>query len=329
LLLSNQKIKPKSNLKLIKKLLIIIFILLSILTGCGYAPSYNNSFSNYADFTDIKKHKDVKNNLDELTETLPNLDYDAAIEQYSKLLPKDMSITKFKYFVIFSTLPPEETYSLIDNDVRNTITAVLNNYASVKPKIVTPVFLFGDFDSYKNFSLSNFDIAEADLSPYGFYKISKNVISIRYITWKGSISHELTHSLLQNDFPDMPSWFNEGFASLHEKATYRDGNLQGDFSWTLISLRRALSENTYTGLRQMMGSNDDEIYGKRGSYYYAQGRYLLMYLQEKGLLKDYYRQFRETYEKDSTGITQLEKILHKNLDEIDKDYLDYIQSFKE
>lgn len=314
---------------MLKKLLIVIFILLSILVGCSYTPSYSNSFLNFPDSSGNKKHTDIKNNLDELTETIPGFDYNPVIEKYSAILPKDMSITKFKYFVIFSDLSPEVTYTLIDNDVRNTISAVLDNYADVNPEKITPVFLFGDFDTYKNFSVNNFGIEETDLSPYGFYKISKNVISIRYITWKGSLSHELTHALVQNDFPDMPSWLNEGLASLHEKATFRNGNLQGDFSLRIISLRRAMSDNTYSGLRQMMESNDDVIYGKRGSYYYAQARYLLMYLQEKGLLQDYYKQFRKTYDKDITGITQLEKILNKNLDEIDKDYLDYIQSFKE
>src|SRR5437016_1372360 len=115
---------------MIKKVLIVLFILLSILAGCGYAPSYTHAL---ADSTDIKSHKDVKNNLDELTETLPKFDYSTVIAHYSKLLPKEITITKFKYFVIFSALSPEETYTLIDNDVRNTITSVLSNYASVKP----------------------------------------------------------------------------------------------------------------------------------------------------------------------------------------------------
>jgi hypothetical protein len=52
-----------------------------------------------------------------------------------------------------------------------------------------------------------------------------------------------------------------------------------------------------------------------------------MYLQSKGRLKDYYKTFKDTYEKDKTGISQLEKILKKPLDEIDDDYLDYVKSF--
>jgi hypothetical protein len=76
-----------------------------------------------------------------------------------------------------------------------------------------------------------------------------------------------------------------------------------------------------------METDDDELYGKRSAFYYAQARYLLMYLQEKGLLSDYYLSFRSTCHKDETGITQLEKILNKPLVKIDDDLLEYLKSF--
>ena len=127
----------------------------------------------------------------------------------------------------------------------------------------------------------------------------------------------------------MPSWFNEGIASLNEKSSFKNDELTGQFSWRIISLRNALSNNSYTGLRQLMESNDDELYGKRSSFYYAQARYLLMNLQKKGLLYDYYKSFRDTYAKDNTGISQIEAVWGKNLDEIDNEYLQYIRSFEE
>jgi hypothetical protein len=142
------------------------------------------------------------------------------------------------------------------------------------------------------------------------------------------VSHEITHSLIQHDFPDIPSWFNEGLAALHEKYIYKDGSMIGDFSWRIIALRRAFKENTYTGLKTLMETNDDELYGKRTSFYYAQSRYLLMFLQQKGLLRKYYKTFRETYSKDKTGISQLENISGESLAKINKEFVDYIKSFE-
>lgn len=307
-----------------KGFLIILFIILSVLMGCGNRSDIKPDI---ADSTVTRN--DIKENLPELEETFPNFDYNSIIKSQSKLIPDGMSITKFKYFVIFSDMNDELTYKLIDSDVRNTIDAMSNNYVNKLPDKVTPIYLFGEYDNYKEFVLKNYDIAEHDISPYGFFKISKNVIVIRYVSWKGSILHEITHCFIKADFPDAPSWFDEGFAALNEKSIYKNGNLVGDFSLRIIPLRRALSEDKYTGLEHLMETDDAELYGPRTSFYYAQARYLLMYLQENGMLEKYYKHFRDTYKDNNTGITQLKEITGKPMEQLDKEYLEYIKSFKQ
>jgi len=257
------------------------------------------------------------------------MNYEQVINRYAKNLNAGFSITKFRYFVIFSDLGEDLTYRLIDNDVRHVSLAVTNHFVKNLPDSVTPIFLFNDFDTYKNFSITNFKIDEDDLSPYGFYKISKNVIVIRYVSWKGSIVHEITHAFLHHDFPEIPSWFNEGIAALHEKSTHKNGELVGDFSWRILSLRRAFRENSYTGLKTLMKTNDEALYGKRSPFYYAQARFLFMYLQEKGLLYEYYSNFRDDFEKDENGITQLENVSGKKISDLNDELKSYIQSFKQ
>ncbi|MEO8512412.1 MAG: hypothetical protein ABI543_02510 [Ignavibacteria bacterium] len=301
---------------------------MALLLGCGIKPDGN--FELYSGTIDsTNRTGDEKNNLSELEETFPNLDYNKVIKEQSKIISSGMSITVFKYFVIFSDLDDELTYKLIDTDIRNTVEAMTNNYVNKLPDIVTPIYLFSEYDDYKEFVLKNYDIPENDISPYGFFKISKNVIVIRYVSWKGSILHEITHRFIKADFPNAPSWFDEGFASLNEKSVYKNGNLIGDFSLRIIPLRRAINEDTYTGLQYLMETNDNELYGKRAPYYYAQARYLLMYLQENGMLDKYYRNFRDTHENDNTGISQIKEITGKSLVELDEEYLNYIKSFKQ
>lgn len=302
-----------------KIILFVCFILL--LNSCS---KRNSSLENQKD----SQRTDIKKNLDELDEILPGYDYGTPLAPYYSSLPTGNSITKFKYFVVVSYLDQATTYSIIDNDIRYTIDAMVQNYCSSLPETVTPIILFDDYNTYKNFSTGVFNIPENDLSPYGFYKISKNMILIRYVSWKGSPGHEVTHTFTKKDFPEMPSWFDEGLASLHEKATYKNKKLVGDFSWRILSLRRAFNDNTYTGLRALMETNDDELYGKRSTFYYAQSRYLLMYLQEKNLLEKYYKKFRDTFDSDPTGISQLESLLGQSLESFDEKYVDYINSFK-
>lgn len=303
---------------------LIILISIALQSSCGQKRDLipDNSDS-------VNSRNDIKVTLSEIEDIYPGFDYSSVINEHSSIMPAGMSVTKFRQYVIFSDLNEELTYKLIDNDMRITIESMTANFVNKTPDEVTPVYLFEKFDKYKEFVLNNYDVEENDLSPYGFYKISKNVIIIRYVTWKGSILHELTHRFIRSDFPDAPSWFDEGFASLNEKSTFENGVLTGDFSLRIIPLRRAINEGTYTGLRQLMETNDDELYGKRTSYYYAQSRYLLMYLQQEGLLEKYYKYFRDNYKKDNSGIKQLQEITGKSLNTIDDALLNYLKSFKE
>jgi len=301
------------------------FFMCVILTGC--AVKNQNTQSGIDSAGTKKEITETRKSLDEIEEQIEGLDYQKVIDSNSSRIPKGFTITKFKYFVIISELPPEVTYSIIDNEIRHTIDGVEDSYTRKNPAEPIPFFLFSDFDEYKNFSLKYYGINDNDLSPYGYYKTSKKVIVVRFARWKGSISHEITHALIHPDFPNIPSWFDEGLASLHEQFTYRDGELIGVFSWRIVSLRRALEDSTYTTLNKLMSTNDEELYGKRSPFYYAQARYLLMYLQQKRLLRKYYSEFRDNFKRDETGIKQLEKITGERIGVIDKELVDYIRSF--
>lgn len=49
--------------------------------------------------------------------------------------------------------------------------------------------------------------------------------------------------------------------------------------------------------------------GERVGINYAQARYLMLYLQEKGLLQNYYRAFRDHARTDRDGVKTLEGIV--------------------
>ena len=69
-----------------------------------------------------------------------------------------------------------------------------------------------------------------------------------------------------------------------------------------------------------MTTDDETFYGEESGLNYAQARYFCMYLQEKGMLKKYYKKFRDNYEKDNTGISFAEELLNKTIRETDKDF---------
>jgi len=306
-----------------------VYILFLVLAGC--APKDNVKFDKDAN----GGGKPVTNieyetyNFAELEEVYENLDYDTPISDFSIKLDNSFRTIRFRYFVVFSNLEDKVTYQLIDSDIRNTVDVMMNNYIETRPDEVTAVFLFKDMASYKDFSIKEFGIEERDLSPYGFYKISRNVILVRYVNWKGSTSHETTHAMLQNDFPNIPSWFNEGFAAMHEKAIFNNGRFIGNFNWRILALRRAFNEEKYTSMRHLMSTNDDELYGARSSFYYAQACFAFMLLQEKGIFENYYKYFRDNFSRDHTGIKQLEKLTGTSIEKFDAELVEYIKSFKQ
>jgi len=93
-------------------------------------------------------------------------------------------------------------------------------------------------------------------------------------------------------------------------------------------LCKAISDNTYTPISALVKTSDDEFYGDRSDVNYAQARYLCMYLQENGLLKKFYKAFRDNYKDDNTGKNTLEKVTGKKLSELDKDYVDWVKTLK-
>lgn len=269
---------------------------------------------------------DVSYDLNEIEEAQSGFDYESSINKYTNKLSDDFIYVKFRNFLIYSNLGEELTYKLIDNEVRNVYDAMFKNYLTVKPTKVTSVFLFQNYSDYRDFSVNHINIREDDLSPFGFYKISANVVVVRYINWKGSLPHEITHALIQVDFPNISSWFDEGLGTLHERATMVNGKLIGNHNERLRALKRAINENKFTGIEEMMRTSDENFYGRNSPLYYAIARYVTGYLQHLGLLESYYKKYKSTVFNDRSGVSQLEALLNKDIDEINDDIVEYVLS---
>ena len=61
--------------------------------------------------------------------------------------------------------------------------------------------------------------------------------------------------------------------------------------------------------KTLCGTSTYEFYSEDPGSNYAQARYLCYYLQQQGLLREYYRQFRRNVRTDPTGYETLKSIL--------------------
>lgn len=245
--------------------------------------------------------------------------FDSLESSFKNVLTNDFVFKKTKCFLIVSNLSINETLSLSKNSVERAYKCFYNNYFETEPTDVISIFLFKDDITYRIWADKLFGDND-DLSPYGYYKPSKKVMLMNIATGSGTLIHEMTHSLVRYDFPYIPSWFNEGLGSLYERCSLDNGEILGHVNWRLPTLINSIKSNSYKSLKKLMSTDDETFYGEESGLNYSQARYFCMYLQEKGVLKKYYKNFRGRFVNGEEGISLAEEILNKSIDEIDEDF---------
>ncbi len=255
-----------------------------------------------------------------------SFDYDSRINELKKQLQGDFIIKTYSCFVIASNMTESETQKIIDNTIASAEECFYNNYFEKKPDEVITIFLFKDDKSYRFWG--NKLYGDTDLSRFGYYKPSKKTMLMNISTGGGTLVHEMTHSFVRYDFPDIPSWFNEGLGSLYERCSMNNKEILGHTNWRLPELQSAIRSGTYSSLDLLINTTDEEFYGYESSVNYAQARYLCQYLQQKNLLKKFYKTFRDNYEKDKTGKTFLEEVTKMKLADFEYSFVEWVKSLK-
>ena len=193
-----------------------------------------------------------------------------------------------------------------DGTVLAAARALRATYFDKTPTEPVLILLFERAEPYKRLAKQWF--GDADVPHFGFFRRSDGVMLMNVGTGTGTLVHELVHALMAPDFPDVPDWFNEGLASLYEQCSLAGDTIKGHENWRLPDLQDAIRKDHLRPLEEMI--RDPQFYGDPlVGINYAQSRYLMFYLQEKGLLADYYRRFRENVKDDPSGLETLKQVL--------------------
>jgi hypothetical protein len=253
-------------------------------------------------------------------------DYSNVIANLKEKISDNFYITTFSSFVIVSNLNIQETEKIINSTIAKSEECFYKDYFDKKPDKITTVFLFKDDKSYSYWAKKLY--RDEDLSRFGYFKPDENVMLMNISTGSGTLVHELTHCFINYDFPDIPAWFNEGLGSLYERSSLNNNKILGYVNWRLPELQDAISEKSYTSLETLMKMSDKKFYGNGSLLNYAQARYFCLYLQQKGLLINYYRTFRDRFDEDKTGIKFLEEIIETDLNEFDKNFVEWVKGLE-
>ena len=74
--------------------------------------------------------------------------------------------------------------------------------------------------------------------------------------------------------------------------------------------------------------NDPEFYGPRQGINYAQARYFVMYMQHKGVLREFYRYYRGHVEGKGAGVAAVEQVFGKKIGEIEPEFIAWVKTLK-
>jgi len=212
-------------------------------------------------------------------------------------------------FVVVGDSPAGEVKRVTTGFLRTKVALLEKDFFAKRPDRLLEVWLFRDEKSFRKGAKKFFN--DNPDTPYGYYSPDANAL-IMNASGLGTLSHELVHPYMEANFPDVPSWFNEGLASLYEQPSERKGHIVGLPNWRLPNLKREIRANKLPKLQALLGTTRDGFYeANYDSYAYA--RYIVYYLQEQGKLQDFYKKFLED-KKDLTGATALQAVLGESLE---------------
>ena len=176
-----------------------------------------------------------------------------------------------------------------------------------RPDRIIDIYLFDDADTYEHGVVTL--TGEAPTTPYGFYSPERGAMFMNIGTGGGTLVHEIVHPYVEADFPDAPAWLNEGLGSLFEQSAERDGHIIGLTNWRLAGLKGALSRGEVPSFDKLAHMSDTTFYADDRGIHYAAARYLLYYLQEKGMLRSFYTTARGVRKQDPSAYQSLVKTL--------------------
>lgn len=232
-------------------------------------------------------------------------------------------IYKKDNYIIATDLDEKSADYVVNGVFENCRKILQRQFFTAKANDIVTIYIFKDKLSY--YAGLQAVLNMQPISPYGHYGHNQRYIVVNYATGPGTLVHELTHSLMAIDFPQAPIWISEGLASLYEQCKVEEGRLLGEQNWRLPELHRGIKSNRLTPLKLLFKSDTKVFRMLRESLHYAESRYFCKYLQERGVLERVYKAYRNNPESTNNGIKIVEMAFGKNIDEIEKDWIDWVK----
>jgi hypothetical protein len=237
-----------------------------------------------------------------------NADFAQHLLKLKSTLPEGMYVVIEAPFVVIGDEEPDVVRRRSTETVRWAVERLKKQFFAKDPNDVIDIWLLGGTASYEE--QCERLTGRKPTTPFGFYSPTEKALVMNISTGGGTLVHEIVHPFIHSNFPDCPSWFNEGLASLYEQsASDRQGRIIGLTNWRLAGLQRAIKAGSVPSFETLCSTTTNQFYHDDPGTNYSQARYLCFHLQERGLLRTFYHDFVKNVEKDPTGYETLKRVL--------------------
>src|SRR5258708_19938821 len=235
-------------------------------------------------------------------------DYTAHLKAVRKKLPgAGFTVIPQPPFVVIGDEAPAMVRKRAVGTVQWAVDELKRAYFKKDPAEIIDIWLFDGKESYERNVKRLF--GETPSTPFGYYSPAHKALIMNIATSGGTLFHQIVHPFMRANFPECPLWLNEGMGSLYEQCGERNGRIRGLTNWRLAGLQDAINAGKAPSFEKLLAMDDNAFYTQDRGTNYAQARYLCYYLQEKGLLQKYYREFTADHASDPTGTKTLMRVL--------------------
>ncbi len=234
-------------------------------------------------------------------------DYAQHVRSLRAQLPEGFSVVVEPPFVVVGDEAAAVVQARSRTTVRRYSRALEQDFFERRPGEIYTIWLFANAESYYHHTKELW--GEEPDTPYGYATETYHALVMNIATGGGTLVHEIVHPYVHADFPACPQWLNEGLASLFEHVSIQDDHIVGHTNWRLRGLQQAIEHDVVPSFEWLMQRSFEEFYGEDPGTNYSQSRYLCQYLQERGVLRDYYAKVRTNQRTDPTGWSTLVELL--------------------
>jgi len=241
--------------------------------------------------------------------TFTAADYAQHIMKLKKKIPagKGFNIAIQPPFVVIGDASPSRVRAYGSGTVKWASEKLKKAFFKKDPKDILDIWLFSNEKVYRKYAWEIF--RDKPQTHFGYYSSAQKAMIMNISTGGGTLVHEIVHPFVEANFPACPSWFNEGLGSLYEQSASRSGKIVGLTNWRLAGLQKAIKAKRLPSFKTLTSTTTHQFYSEDRGTNYSQARYLCYYLQQRGLLRKYYKQFVANQKTDPTGYKTLKKTL--------------------